>query len=233
MSLSLGRTAGLSLAEQCLPLQISKTLLGFLGPRLQSEKHILIVTQYNKVQYLPTHQFLEPWLVFRFVSRTSVTSQYICTSPRKVPKGRLIFNWRTSSWQSASQHTIPMPLSWSGLTGGSLSGIVSRAAAAEAEGGDAEVEAEEEYRRLDVCFQEVQEQDARNTKKDGKRMLVRAIWRCYKADFKKCAYLKLGWSVCTLTAIAYFVRRCACQLHPFDCTDFPNFLLHVSHTEPY
>ena len=104
-----------------------------------------------------------------------------------------------------------MPLSWSGVTGGSLSGIVARAAAADAEGGDAEVEAEEEYRRLDACYKEVLEEDARNKKEDSNRVLARAIWRCYKSDFKQCAILKFGWSVFTVVAIAYFVRRCLSQ----------------------
>jgi hypothetical protein len=113
-----------------------------------------------------------------------------------------------------------MPLSWSGVTGGSLSGIVSRAAAAEAEGGDAEVEAEKEYRRLEACFKEVLEEDARNNKKDAKRVLARAIWRCYKADFKQCAMMKFGWSIFTLIAIAYFVRRCLSQPCTFDIADF-------------
>ncbi len=96
-----------------------------------------------------------------------------------------------------------MPITWSWVTGGSLSGIVSRAASAEADGGDAEVKAEEECRRLDACFPEVQEDNARDNKKDAKLMLARAIWCCHQTDFLQCAYLKLGFSVvCTLTAIA-------------------------------
>jgi hypothetical protein len=113
-----------------------------------------------------------------------------------------------------------MPLSWSGVTGGSLSGIVARAAAADAEGGDAEVEAEEEYRRLDACYKEVLEEDARNNQDDAKRVLARAIWRCYKADLKQCALLKLGWSVFTVSAIAYFVRRYLSQPCTSDGADF-------------
>ncbi len=100
-----------------------------------------------------------------------------------------------------------MPLSWASVTGGSLSGIVSRAAANEVNDADAGIEAEEEYRRLDACFREVQEEDARNNKKEAKRVMARAIWRCYKADLKQCAYLKFGWSVFTVVSIAYFVRR--------------------------
>jgi len=99
-----------------------------------------------------------------------------------------------------------MPLSWAGVTGGSLRGIVSRAAANEVADADADIEAEAEYRRLDACFREVQEEDARNNK-DAKRVMARAIWRCYKSDLKQCAALKFGWSVFTVVAIAYFVRR--------------------------
>ncbi len=102
-----------------------------------------------------------------------------------------------------------MQLSWAGVTGGSLNDIVSRAAANEVDDADAGIEAEEEYRRLDARFREVQEEDARNNKKDAKRVMARAIWRCYKADLKQCAYLKFGWSVFTVVTIAYFVRRWA------------------------
>ncbi len=104
-----------------------------------------------------------------------------------------------------------MTISWAGVTGGSRSGTVSRAAANEVDT-NVGIDAEEEFRRLDACFREVQEEDARHNRKDSKRVMARAIWRCFKADLKQCAYLKLGWSLFSVTAIAYFVRRWRDQL---------------------
>eukprot|EP00961_Rhodomonas_salina_P018671 251230-Rhodomonas_salina.1 len=61
-----------------------------------------------------------------------------------------------------------MPLSWSGITGGSLAATVKRAADAEADNTAAEVEAEEEYRRLESFFRQVREEDAKNAKKSDR-----------------------------------------------------------------